>query len=507
MIDAPPPTMPAGALYGVAEGEVVAGKYRIDQLLGAGGMGLVLAATHVQLGHRVAIKVMRDDGARDPAARARFAREASAAVRLKSQHVARVLDVGTLDSGAPYLVMELLEGCDLGTMLDARGGLPVHEAVAYMLHVCEAVAEAHGVGIIHRDLKPRNIFVTSGVDGHPLAKVLDFGISKLVQRPDETQDLGLTKTTDIMGSPGYMAPEQLRAARNADERSDIWSLGVILFELLTGRLPWEAESVSEMTAMIFRDAPRAVRELRSDVPPAVEQIIFKCLEKDRAQRFHTVEELAHALEPHALGLLPGAAARISTVARASRRPPPQRPEGLRPSSSSSRVLVNGGTSVSWAETEQMAGRPPSSPRPRSRAALVGAAAVVGVLAIVSGGYAALSARSAASSPPVLPDDRGANRPAEATTAPPPAPTVAPPPATGVAAATGAAPTAASTTPISSIPRRAPSAKSGAPANTTGTPTVASPAVGPAAAPPTPATPAAAPPHAPDPHDIGSIGRK
>jgi serine/threonine-protein kinase len=286
--------------------------------------------------------------------------------------------------------MEYLEGTDLGTLLEQRGALPVVEAVDYVLQACEAVAEAHALGIIHRDLKPRNLFVTSRVDGRPLIKVLDFGISKLMASaasgPQSVQQMSLTKTSDVMGSPMYMSPEQLRSSRRVDERSDVWSFGVILYELLTARVPFEAESVTELCAMLLQDTPVPVSQLRPEVPPGIAAAIDRCLQKDPAARFQSVAELATALE--ALGP-PGAkdmAERVRMVAATGAAARSSSlPEASVPSvpAVSSRVAVTGGTSVSWGET-QLASK--IGPVPRSRwpfaLALAGAVAV-GAMALVA----------------------------------------------------------------------------------------------------------------------------
>ena len=198
---------------------IIAGKYRVESTLGFGGMGVVLAARHLQLDERVAIKVLRDDVTVDAEHVARFLREAQAAVRLKSEHVARILDVGTLPDGKPYMVMELLEGLDLGRLLQDQGQLARPLAVDLVLQTCDALAEAHAIGIVHRDIKPTNLFITSRRDGSPLLKVLDFGISKA----QSTAELSLTQTSSMLGTPAYMSPEQMRSARNADARSDLWS--------------------------------------------------------------------------------------------------------------------------------------------------------------------------------------------------------------------------------------------------------------------------------------------
>src|SRR6188768_2962187 len=202
------------------EGHVLAGKYRIERVLGQGGMGVVVAATHLQLGERVALKFLLPQAIHNPEAVERFAREARAAVKIKSEHVARVSDVGLLESGAPYMVMEYLEGYDLSTWLQQRGPLPVEQAVEFILQACEAIAEAHALGIVHRDLKPANLFVIQRADGVLSVKVLDFGISKatgLIGSGD------MTTTSAVMGSPYYMSPEQMGSTKDTDTRADIWA--------------------------------------------------------------------------------------------------------------------------------------------------------------------------------------------------------------------------------------------------------------------------------------------
>jgi hypothetical protein len=280
---------------GVREGEVLAGKYRIERILGAGGMGIVVAAHHLHLDERVAIKLMLPEVVASQEALARFAREARAAVKIKSEHVARVSDVGSLPSGAPYMVMEYLEGIDLGDWLEQRGRLPIDQAAEFVLQACEAIAEAHALGIVHRDLKPRNLFVVRRADGLLSVKVLDFGISKVVNPSGSGPDLGMTGTTAVMGSPLYMSPEQMLASRDADARSDIWSLGVILYELLTAALPFRADTMPELVAQILGSPPLVLRTHRSDAPPALEAVIARCLDKDRGKRYQTVGDFAVAL--------------------------------------------------------------------------------------------------------------------------------------------------------------------------------------------------------------------
>ncbi|HWZ92808.1 MAG TPA: serine/threonine-protein kinase, partial [Polyangiaceae bacterium] len=280
----------------VHEGQILAGKFRIERVLGQGGMGVVVAATHIQLEERVALKFLLPEALSNPEAVARFAREARAAVKIKSEHVARVSDVGTLDSGSPYMVMEYLEGQDLADWVRKSGAMRQPDAVEFVLQACEAIAEAHALGIVHRDLKPANLFVTRRVDGSPCIKVLDFGISKLTV-PGSTSDMGMTRTSTVMGSPLYMSPEQMSSTRNVDARTDIWALGIILYEVLSGRVPFEAETMPQLCGMILQDAPRPLRELRPDVPDGLQWVVLRCLEKNRDARFANVAELAAALVP------------------------------------------------------------------------------------------------------------------------------------------------------------------------------------------------------------------
>ena len=263
------------------------GKYRVDSIIGRGGMGLVVKAWHLGLEEDVAIKLLRDDIAIADETVARFIREAQAAVKLKSEHVARITDVGTLDDGKPYMVMELLEGQDIGQLLTERGRLLPSLAIDLVIQACEALAEAHSLGIVHRDIKPTNLFLTSRPDGSLLLKVLDFGISK----SPSGAELSLTQTWSLLGSPAYMSPEQMRSARHVDGRTDIWSLGTVLYEAVEGHLPFQAESFSEMCVMVAVDPP-APMTLAS---PALAAIITRCLAKDPGQRYANVAELGRDL--------------------------------------------------------------------------------------------------------------------------------------------------------------------------------------------------------------------
>lgn len=272
------------------------GRYRVLRVIGRGGMGAVVAAEHVTLGEAFAIKFLHPKLARDSASVERFFREAKAATRIKSEHVVRVLDVGQTEAGIPFIVMELLSGADLGQVL-ARGPLGVCDAVDFLLQAGEALAEAHAAGIVHRDLKPSNLWLAARPDGSPLVKVLDFGISKLsAHAPGDPK---LTETQSTFGSPTYMSPEQIRSAKKVDHRTDVWALGVVLHELLTGKLPFEADTVSGVLAAVSADPPVPLRALRPDAPPEVEAAILACLQKDLSRRCGSVAELASLLAPFA----------------------------------------------------------------------------------------------------------------------------------------------------------------------------------------------------------------
>jgi hypothetical protein len=273
-------------------GTVVAGKLRVERLLGQGGMGTVYVATHVGLDQQVAIKVLDPALAEQPEVVQRFVREARASARLKSDHVCRVMDVGALENGVPYIEMELMVGEDLGQLIE-RGALATDVAADYVLQACVAIAEAHSLGIIHRDLKPANLFVTQRMDGSPLIKVLDFGIATA----PTSANLQITKTTAIMGSPGYMSPEHLRSAREVDARSDIWALGVILYEAASGKLPFVAQTITELAVKVVMDEPEPLE----GVDPAYAAIVARCLTKEPAQRYQNVAELVTHLAPLAGG--------------------------------------------------------------------------------------------------------------------------------------------------------------------------------------------------------------
>jgi serine/threonine-protein kinase len=287
-----PPSAPA-------IGEVIAGKYRVESIVGTGGMGVVLCATHLELGQKVAIKVLTvpEDDSRKREARERFLREGRATAALVSDHVVRVYDVGTLANDAPFMVMELLRGQDLAHTLQQSKTLGVELACDCVRQAAEAIACAHAQGIVHRDLKPSNLFLTQRSDGGALVKVLDFGISKSSNVEFERLSGDLTAERSVLGTPFYMSPEQVRDAKNVDVRTDIWSLGLILHELLSGSPAFEGATLPSVCAAIVADPPAALRLKRPEVPPEVEAIVLKCLEKDPAKRFQTARELFERLTP------------------------------------------------------------------------------------------------------------------------------------------------------------------------------------------------------------------
>lgn len=325
-------------------------------MLGSGGMGVVVAAVHVELGQRVALKFLLAHALENAEAATRFLREARAAVKIDSEHVARVLDVGRLETGAPYMVMEYLEGTDLSAHV--RGtALPVSEAVDFVLQACSAMAVAHAAGIIHRDLKPANLFLTRRPDGSALLKVLDFGISKMsiVDAP-----AGLTHSHAIMGSPHYMSPEQVQSARQVDARTDVWSLGVILYELLTGSNPFPGDALGEVLTAVMTSTPSSIRSVRPEVPPGLERAVMRALEKQLDDRFANIGELSAALvdfAPSGSRVLHERVSGVMSRAGMSSRPPPPEsvqahsvsPTPLTPAVAPRESLPVSATDTNWAD--------------------------------------------------------------------------------------------------------------------------------------------------------------
>jgi serine/threonine protein kinase len=280
----------------VTEGQILAGKYRVEKVLGSGGMGVVVAAWHLELEQRVAVKFLHPMALEHADTAERFRREARSAAKIRSEHVARVIDVGIMEGGVPYMVMEYLEGHDVSDEMQKHGMLPIADAIDFVLQAIEALAEAHAAGIVHRDLKPANLFIAHRADGTRIVKVLDFGISKSLLG-GSVAELSLTRTSTLIGSPLYMSPEQMRSAKDVDTRTDIWSLGVIMYEMITGQPPYSGDSIPALCASLLGDTPVSMQAIRAEVPPELEDAVMRCLAKDRSERFSTVSELARALAP------------------------------------------------------------------------------------------------------------------------------------------------------------------------------------------------------------------
>jgi serine/threonine protein kinase len=278
-----------------SQGDVIAGKYEVVGLLGSGGVAYVISALHLELGEMVALKFLRPESLAFEDVVARFASEARAVARIKSEHIAHVLDVGTLPDGAPYIVMEHLEGRDLADVLAEKRRVPIKVAVDYVLQACEALACAHALGIVHRDIKPENLYLSQQAGSVEVVKVLDFGISKSALGAPGTRETA--KTMLPMGTPGYMSPEQIRACGTVDARTDIWALGCVLSELISGTSAFEAPTQIQLGAAILERDPVPLRQKVADAPAELEALILRCLAKDPNDRFQDVAELASALYP------------------------------------------------------------------------------------------------------------------------------------------------------------------------------------------------------------------
>jgi eukaryotic-like serine/threonine-protein kinase len=376
-------------------GTVIDGKYRIERSIGAGGMGMVFMARHLQLRERVAIKVLKPDRSGRPGLVERLLREARAAASIRNRHAVRVLDVGTLPDGQPFVVMEFLEGEDLATLLARSGPLSVSDAVDRLLEACEALAEAHALGIVHRDLKPANLFLERRASGAVSVKVVDFGVARFLAGHEDAarSDSGLTNSDAFVGSPAYVSPEQLTTPDRVDTRADIWALGVILHEMLSGSQPFTAPTLALTCTKILQDPPPPLE--RSGVPPELVQALERALEKDPERRFASVLELGAALAPHGSSQARASLAEIEAIAQRD----PSAPE-----STPATKLNERGTPSTLTGSVLKAGR--TTPQRRVRLAL----AVLGTaVAIVSLAYVALrsaptdgiaSQHDAPSAPPV-----------------------------------------------------------------------------------------------------------
>jgi eukaryotic-like serine/threonine-protein kinase len=409
-------------------GTHIADKYVVERLIGEGGLGLVVAARHIHLDQVVAIKSLRPNAMASKGVAERFLREARLAAKIRSEHVVHVYDVGTLPDGAPYMVMEYLAGTDLGRQLNASGPLPVDKAVDYVLQACEALAEAHIAGIVHRDIKPDNLFIATSAGGKSLLKILDFGISKMATRHTTSGNVELTEAGDKFGTPVYMSPEQLLSARDVDARTDVWAIGVVLYELLTGKLPFDGD-LPELCTAIINKPPVPLSTARPYLPEALDGVIARCLEKDVAKRFQNVAELAQELRAfagpvsqvridHVVQLIRGAgeAVRPATIppspAGRSAREEPTLAE-----TSTERAATTGSGMSAWGAVPGKDSKDGRASRTRL-VAFVAATVVAAALAL-----AAITGKPSHPAASVQPPD-----PAPATSAapPPPAPEAIPP---------------------------------------------------------------------------------
>lgn len=281
----------------LAPGTLVLERLRVVRVLGVGGMGAVYEVEHEYTRHRRALKLLHPKLATDRALVERFLRESSAAGRIGNPHIVETYDAGLAPDGSPYLVMELLDGEPLSALLERERQLPVPLACALLSQVCEAVEAAHRVGIVHRDLKPDNLFITRGPAGAPFVKVVDFGISRF--DPERTGALELTSTGVMMGTPRYMAPEQLRSAKEVDARADVYALGVILYECLAGRTPYDGATFAELAHQVLGGNAQPLGEVRPDLPPVLAATVMRAMAASIDQRCSSARELWMSLAPFA----------------------------------------------------------------------------------------------------------------------------------------------------------------------------------------------------------------
>ncbi len=370
-------------------GDLIADKYRVEHVLGAGAMGMVVSAIHTELLERRALKIMLDPGFEEGTRAERFVREARALARVKSEHVATVHDIGRMKDGAPFIVMELLDGRDLKAVLDVVGKLSVSDAIFLITQACTGIAAAHALGIVHRDLKPANLFLTRPTEGGtPVLKIVDFGIAKIA---GQAGDMEITKDADLLGTPLYMSPEQMRGATQVDPRTDIWALGAILYRMLGGRTPFEGSTVTEICAAVVADDPPSLRALAPEVPEAIERIVMRCLEKRPDRRFASAIELRDALAATMSG---PAVARPNASAMPRPAPPSFEPSAAPPPPPPATTLTTPGLQATLNATSwfHASGSPTAAtaaaPRARSKAgAVVAASLAVAVLA--GGAFAAI----------------------------------------------------------------------------------------------------------------------
>jgi serine/threonine-protein kinase len=431
-----------------APGTVLAGKYRVERALGQGGMGIVLAVHDELLDRPTAIKLLAPSQVTNERSVERFVREARAAAKLQSEHVTRIYEVGQLEHGMPYIAMELLMGADLASVLAKEGALPIDVAVDYLLQAIDAVAEAHALGIVHRDLKPSNLFLAQRSDQTSTVKVLDFGIAKTVGRA-EAGELKLTSTSAVLGSPAYMSPEQIKTPQGVDARTDIWALGVTLYELVSTRSPFDADTASQLLARIIEHEIIPLRSVRPDAPPELEAIVMRCMSHRPEGRYAHVGELARALAPFGSGKQQRSIDRAQMLlAKAGETPSPGRTSGAENASAPTVAGPGPSTPHPGGQTGAWGSTSAGDDGKRRRVAMIGGALgvlVAGMLALglaffqrtstVSTAQEAPAATEAASQPPIAPAPvspapASASAPAVSSAAPPataPQPSPAPSP--------------------------------------------------------------------------------
>lgn len=276
-------------------GRVIDGKYRLVRLIGEGGMAQVFEAEHTVLSRRVAVKVLRSILTSTPDVTSRFLLEAKTAAKLDHPNVVQVFDVGVEEDGLIFIVMEMLRGSTLSGLIDQKGRLPSSRVVPIVLQVLSALNAAHSLGIIHRDLKPDNVFLAVDARMREEVKLLDFGIAKI--QGTEDVDTKLTRTGMVMGTPHYLSPEQARGGRDVDARIDIWSVGVMMFEMLSGRIAFDGTSYNEVLGNILMEQPAPLRELVPNIPEEIVAVVEKAMSKDREQRYPTVARMIRELMP------------------------------------------------------------------------------------------------------------------------------------------------------------------------------------------------------------------
>lgn len=375
----------------LSTGDIIDAKYRIIRLIGEGGMGAVYEGENMRIHRRVAIKVLHAGIAQTGEAIARFEREAQAAGRIGSEHIVEVLDLGTLPAGDRYMVMEFMDGDSLSARISTRARLSPVEVYPIMHQLLEALAAAHGAGIIHRDLKPDNVYLLKSRGGTAdFVKLLDFGISKFNQLSGDSS-FSMTRTGAVMGTPYYMAPEQAKGARDLDHRVDLYAAGVILYEAITGEVPFNADTFNELLFKIVLETARPVEQVVSGIDPTFAAIVNKSMAREPAQRFQSAREFQQALEQWAAGDGPQLAASLNVSARAVGGPRPPMPRtdygaigtGQHPAAPAQPHTLGTGTPGTWGNTGGV------GPAPKKRhTGLFVALGVMGV--VVVGGATALA---------------------------------------------------------------------------------------------------------------------